>query len=97
MSYALTVLFRLKPGMMDEFLPLMLTNSAASLANEPGCHRFDVLTDPSRPDDVYLYEIYADPAAFEAHTQTPHFHAFNAASEGMVADKTVDFWKNVAP
>jgi quinol monooxygenase YgiN len=93
--YAVTVTFRLHPGRMEEFLKPMLTNARASLRDEPGCRRFDVLTDPGRPDEVFLYEIYDNAAAFDAHRATPHYAAFEPAVAGMVADKIVALYGEV--
>ena len=61
--YAVCVTFQIAEGAMADFLPLMLENAAASLKGEPGCHQFDVCRDG---DEVFLYELYTDAAAFEA-------------------------------
>ena len=76
---------------MPEFLPALLENARASL-EEPACHRFDVWSDPARPDEVYLYEIYDDVAGFDAHRATPHYAAFDAVAAEMVAGKSVQTW-----
>jgi len=85
--FAVTVFFTLKPGSADAFLPLIKDNAATSLGNEPGCHQFDVCWDPMRPDEVFLYELYVDAAAFDAHLSADHFKAFSAASDALVVDK----------
>lgn len=81
--------FRLRPGSRDAFRRLIDENAAASVRDEPGCSRFDVLEPAGAADRVLLYEIYDDRAAFEAHVRTPHFAAFNTASAPYVQDKTV--------
>ena len=93
--YAVTVTFTLKPGQRAQFLPLMRDNAATSLRAEDGCHRFDVCTDPDHPDRVFLYELYADAAAFQAHLATGHFKTFDAATSGMIADKQVACYSEV--
>ena len=90
--YAVTVTIDLHPGSLEAFLPHMLTNARASVRDEPGCHVFDVWTDPDRPDTVWLYEVYDDRAAFEAHMATPHFAAMERAAGGMIAAKAVATW-----
>ena len=85
--------FRLKPGSRAAFRRLIDDNAVASVRDEPGCQRFDVL-EPQGPDGgqgehVVLYEIYDDRAAFDAHLKTPHFALFNTASAPYVADKRV--------
>lgn len=93
--YCVTVLFTLKPGAAERFVPLVRDNAAQSLLQEPGCHRFDVCHDPGQPDKLFLYELYEDRAAFEAHLGTAHFKAFDAASAGFVAEKQVSAYGRV--
>ena len=87
--FAVVVTFRIKPQAWDDFMPLMVENARKSLSGEPGCHRFDVCTDPARPGEVFLYELYADTTAFDAHLASPHFKAFDTAVAAMIADKDV--------
>ncbi|MEM1268119.1 MAG: putative quinol monooxygenase [Pseudomonadota bacterium] len=93
--YAVVVLFRLHPGHEAAFLPLVQENAQASLAKEPECHVFDVLTDPDRPGEVFLYELYTNRAAFEVHLATGHFKSFDVAVADMVAEKRVETWGEV--
>lgn len=93
--FAVTVTFQIKPGRMADFLPLMLANARASLTAEDGCHQFDVATDPKRPDEVYLYELYSDSHAFDLHLGSPHFKAFDAQVGKMITDKTVKTYTEV--
>ena len=86
-KFIIIVEFQIKPGDMAHFMPLMMENAKASLHNEPGCQRFDVLTTDENPDHVLLYEIYDDERAFEKHLQTPHFLAFRDRVASYVAHK----------
>lgn len=95
--FAVCVTFQVVPGKMEAFLPLMLWNAATSRQQEAGCHRFDVLTDESKPDQVFLYELYTDRAAFDDHRESPHFKSFSAATDGMIAGKELATWDTVAP
>lgn len=84
--YVVTVLFETSDP--DRFMPAILQNAASSL-NEPGCRQFDVaVTDAGRK--VFLYELYDEEAAFRWHVTTPHFAAFDAATQGVVIDKRVE-------
>ncbi|PRY20930.1 quinol monooxygenase YgiN [Aliiruegeria haliotis] len=94
--FAVTVIFRTAPGAMEAFLPLMRANAATSLAEEPGCRVFDVCTDPSRPDEVFLYEIYDSEEAFQIHLKSAHFLEFDASVAAMVVKKTVATYREVA-
>jgi autoinducer 2-degrading protein len=88
--YAIIVEFDLQPGSYDEFMTRLAENAEASVRNEPGCYRFDVLTpragDMSR---VTLYEIYTDRSAFDEHLRTPHFLSFKAAIGKLVQRQTL--------
>jgi len=93
--YAVCVTFKIKEGEMNDFMPLMLQNARRSKEAEPGCHQFDVCTDSSRPNEVFLYEIYDDRAAFDAHVQTDHFKIFDAAVGALIAEKSVACYETV--
>ena len=85
--FAVVVTFKIKPGMINQFMPLILENARASQQNEPGCHQFDVCTDEAQPDSVFLYETYTDLAAFEAHQQTEHYKQFGQTGGSMIESK----------
>jgi quinol monooxygenase YgiN len=93
-QYALWVEFELMPQHVEAFREAVLKNARASVADEPGCLRFDVLDAvpgaPAAPA-VYLYEIYVDEPAFKAHLATPHFLVFDARTAPMITRKTVRF------
>lgn len=92
--FAVTVTFTTRTGNMAAFLPLVRAQAANSLRLEPACHRFDVWTDVARPDEVFLYEIYQDAAAFDAHLASAHFKRFAEETAPMVSDKQVVTWSN---
>ncbi len=91
--FAVTVLFRIKPERLSDFLPLMIENARASRTNEAGCQQFDVCRDG---DTIFLYEIYDDETAFETHLATPHFKVFDRAVADMVIDKQLRVYDEVA-
>jgi quinol monooxygenase YgiN len=45
---------------------------AASL-QEPGCREYRVHREVDAPRSFLLYEVYDDPAAYQAHLESPHF------------------------
>ena len=104
--YVVTVAFEIRPEAAAAFLPLMLENARKSLAEEPGCLRFDVCGEGAGDQDVgsdappvriFLYEIYRDRGAFDAHLASAHFQSFDAATRPMVASKQVASWQLLAP
>jgi autoinducer 2-degrading protein len=71
--FGVVVTINIKPGFKEPFLKSMLEDAEGSVNDEPGCLRFDVLQDNDSPNRIYLMEEYADEAAFQVHTQQPHF------------------------
>ena len=95
--FAVTVEFKIDPAQMQNFMPLMLENAARSREDEPGCRQFDVCTAAERPGFVFLYELYDDAPAFEAHLAAPHYLSFAAATTAMVLHRAVSRWLRQAP
>ena len=93
---AVTVEFRIVPRHVEKFRAAVIAQARNSLHGEKQCRRFDVCFDPAEPTRVFLYEIYDDRAAFDAHMQTPHFADFNAKVTDWVEFKNVRTW-DVAP
>jgi len=90
--YAVCVTFKIHPGQMQEFLPLMVSNARTSRDEESGCQMFDVCV---RGDEVFLYEVYDDRAAFDLHLTSSHFRTFDAKVAHMVASKQVAMFDEV--
>ena len=93
--FAIVVTIQIKPEYVQAFMPLMLTNAAASLAQESGCLRFDICTNPNAVEEVFLYELYTDAAMFDVHLASEHFKTFDDAVAPMIADKTVKTYQLV--
>jgi (4S)-4-hydroxy-5-phosphonooxypentane-2,3-dione isomerase len=87
--YVVIVDFRIKSECVAEFMALMLENARASRETEPGCRQFDVCVDPKEETSIFLYEVYDDRAAFDAHLAAAHFKRFDAAVAPMVGSKAV--------
>ncbi|GGH24040.1 antibiotic biosynthesis monooxygenase [Alsobacter metallidurans] len=75
--------FRVKPERLDAFLEVAADDAAHSVADEPGCWRFDVVV-PDGGATVIFYEIYHDRAAFDAHLLTPHLQRFREAFPPLI-------------
>jgi (4S)-4-hydroxy-5-phosphonooxypentane-2,3-dione isomerase len=83
-EFAILVEFRLKPGARERFVELVTANAAASVRDEPGCRRFDILLPEEGGERVDLYEIYDDADAFASHLETPHFKRFKAETAELI-------------
>lgn len=93
--FAVAVTFKINSAQVEAFMPLILNNSRSSTSEEPGCLQFDVLNDPDRPTEVFLYEVYADETAFIAHTKSAHYVVCQAAVEGMVESKEFRTFRHI--
>ena len=95
--YVITVDFGIHANHLAAFMPLMLENARISREIEPGCLRFDVCRDSAQPGRVFLYELYRDRAAFDAHLATEHFRSFDERTKAMAASKTVQAYELLSP
>ena len=94
--YVVTVVFEAKPEHAEAFRAAMLANAKVSRETEPGCRQFDVCVEADT-GRVFLYELYDDRAAFEAHLASAHFKAFDAQVRDWVAGKDVRSYERIAP
>jgi quinol monooxygenase YgiN len=95
--YVVSVDFVAKAEYVEVFRAEMLKNARASLADEPGCRQFDVSVVADDPAHIFLYELYDDRAAFDAHRRTPHFLAFEATTAAWLASKSVRHFQRICP
>jgi autoinducer 2-degrading protein len=86
--YVILAPIQIKPERRDAFVAAMIEDARDSVANEPGCLRFDVIQDAGDPNRIWVYEVYTDAEAFDAHTKTPHFIKWKT---------TVDGWRDEGP
>ena len=70
--YVILAPIQIKQGHKEAFIQAMNEDARDSVTKEPGCLRFDVIQDAADPNRIWLYEVYTDEAAFQAHLQTPH-------------------------
>ena len=87
--FVITVAFDLHDGALREFLPMIVENANRSRTVEPGCECFDVLIPKDSANQVFLYEIYKEKAAFGEHLKARHFLDFNSASARLVKVKRI--------
>lgn len=87
--FVVTVQFSVDPQHLDAFMREMVANARDSRQREPGCLAFDVCQDASAPEQVFLYEIYRDAAAFEQHKREAHFLAFDRTVAPWVRHKAI--------
>jgi autoinducer 2-degrading protein len=93
--YVVTVEFAVKPASITTFRSAMLKNAKASLDDEPGCRQFDVCFSTNDLNVCFLYEVYDDHAAFDAHLAMAHFKSFDAEVAPMLDGKVVKIFELV--
>ena len=86
---AVCVDFEIDSESLDAFLSIMQKNASVSLANEVGCHQFDITQDPQNSTKIFLYKLYDDAVAFELHKNASRYLEFNDTISGMVNKKSI--------
>jgi autoinducer 2-degrading protein len=86
---AILVEFTVAPADLERARTVLLENAAASLANEVGCLRFDVLADAAEPCRFVLYELYRSAADFDAHLRSAHFESFSTKTRDLFLTRAI--------
>ena len=81
---AVIVRLEVKPETVGKFLEAISANSLASVRDEPGCHRFDVMRLEDSATAFVLYEVYEDHDAFDAHRATAHYREWRAFADSKL-------------
>ena len=55
-----------------------------AIRTEPGVLTYYAVADKNDPSSITILEIYADTAAYNSHTMTPHFRKYKEAVKDMV-------------
>ena len=75
MTYCLAVKWTIKEGELDAVLAALGPLTEAS-RGEPGCLLYQAHQDPENANVIFLYEQYADEAAYQAHADSEHFKTY---------------------
>jgi len=82
------VFLEINPADMPKYMEAIKENGAASV-KEPGCRMFNIHVSAKEPNQVFLYEVYDNAAALDAHRQTAHFKKYAATTKDMVVKRDV--------
>lgn len=93
---AVTVTYSLRLGERTAFTAALSRFARDSAAEETGCLRADVLSDPARPGKAMLVQVFADQAAFEAFRVSSLARDFDSAVVDMVTTRTILTWSEVS-
>jgi autoinducer 2-degrading protein len=89
---AIHVEFRPKPGCHAAFDALIREHAKLTVAEEPGCERFEVLQplkQDGTPDEsrIMLVEVYTDQAAVKAHVANPRMPRVREAYTPLIDER----------
>jgi len=94
---ALIVEFQIRSEFVGDFAVAIEDNARASRETEPGCRQFDICRDPADPALFFLYELYDDEAAIQAHLKSAHFLQMDQRTAGWAHSKVVRKLQRTAP
>jgi quinol monooxygenase YgiN len=72
MPYGVAVTYRSKPGEEEE-IANALSQMVGPTRQEPGCLGYEALRSREDPAVFFLFELYADEEAFQAHAAAEYF------------------------
>ena len=78
---AIWVKVKINATLRDKFLKAIEADALASEREEPGCLRFNVFQDEKDENVYYLFEVYKNQAALEAHGRTPHYAIWRGVAD----------------
>jgi quinol monooxygenase YgiN len=71
-------------GQIDAYRNALKEEIETSIRIEPGVLTLYAVSVKGQPNQIRIFEIYKDEAAYESHLQTPHFKKYKAETQGMV-------------
>lgn len=84
---ALVVQMDMKPERRDDFIAIMRRHAENCLAVEDGCLYFDVAVSRDDENQLVLYEVYRDQAAWDIHANSAHLAATRESYHGMLSGR----------
>ena len=72
------------PEKLTQYLSFAKEVGTVSMSTEPGVIGLFSMQDKANPCKVYILEVYADHAAYQAHLQTSHFKKYKEGTAQMV-------------
>ena len=85
----LMVNIKVKPERRADFIAAVREDGEGTTTKEAGNLQFAAVQHAEDPDRFFLFEVYRDEAALEAHRQMPHFLKYREATAGLLAEETV--------
>jgi quinol monooxygenase YgiN len=77
------------PAQLDPYKAAVKEQIEAAVRLEPGVLALYSVSDKENPAHVFVFEMYADVAAYKAHLETAHFKKYKATTQDMVKSLTL--------
>jgi quinol monooxygenase YgiN len=77
------------PAHLDAYKALLTEEIAASIRVEPGVLTLYAVSLKDHPNQIRLFEMYKDHAAYLSHLKAPHFLKYKTQTDGMVKSLTL--------
>jgi quinol monooxygenase YgiN len=74
----------IEPGELSAYRDALKEEIEASIRLEPGVLTLYAVSVKDQPNQVRIFEMYENQAAYESHLRTPHFKKYKTATQGMV-------------
>jgi quinol monooxygenase YgiN len=74
----------INPARLEVYRAALKEEIAASIRVEPGVLILYAVSVKDHPNQIRIFETYADQAAYEAHLQTSHFKKYKSETQSMV-------------
>lgn len=87
--FVVTVFLEAQPQHVDSLRTALMGEAKTSLLSERCCRQFDVAQDVVDPASFFIYALFDDEAAFEAHRESEHVHQFRDRIRSWVASYRV--------
>lgn len=75
---------KVDPSQLEAYNAALKEQMTTAVRVEPGVLMYYAVADKKDPSSITILEIYADTAAYKAHTTTPHFQKYKTTVNGMV-------------
>lgn len=72
------------PAQIDAYTSALKEEISTSIRVEPGVLSLYAVAIKAHPNQIRIFEQYADRAAYESHIQSSHFKKYKSETQGMV-------------
>ncbi|RYF09931.1 MAG: antibiotic biosynthesis monooxygenase [Oxalobacteraceae bacterium] len=75
------------PAQLPAYQAAVREEMSASIQIEPGVLAINCVAEKEAPNKLHFFEVYADPAAYEAHIASPHFRKYVDVTKSMITSR----------